>query len=65
MQPAAPVAITLSIVNTNADAAPPAARPLDFRPRQEPPLIAYSVADWQQMREADQRPEPDHWLKYA
>ena len=55
----------LSIVNTSREASMPRARPLNFRPRQEPAVIAYSIADWQEMRDADAGPQIDPRLKYA
>ena len=53
----------LSIVNANE--ASRTAPPLDFKPRQaiDSGVIAYSVADWQQMRQADAAGDP--WERSA
>jgi hypothetical protein len=58
----------LSIVSSNGDRRLRAAPPLDFKPRPntESPVIAYSVADWQQMCDADGViPQNDPWLRTA
>jgi hypothetical protein len=55
----------LSIVNGKADVHRPA-RPLDFKPRETgSSVIAYSVSDWQDMRQADDAARRDPWERTA
>jgi hypothetical protein len=58
----------LSIVNNRSDDASHAEHPLDFKPRQDSssPVIAYSVADWLEMRATDgYAAEQDPWRRSA
>jgi hypothetical protein len=57
----------LSIVNVNGNAVIRAPKPLDFKPRKspEPAVIAYSVADWQEMCKSDDSRPRDPWERTA
>jgi hypothetical protein len=57
----------LSIVDVNGKAVIRAPRPLDFKPRKspDPAVIAYSVADWQEMCKPDESRPRDPWERTA
>ncbi len=57
----------LSIVSVNGNAVLRAPRPLDFKPRKSPDsaVIAYSIADWQEMCKPDDGRSPNPWERTA
>ena len=57
----------LCIVNGTGSEQAGRAQPLDFKPRQsaDSSVIAYSVADWQEMRQAERVKPRDPWVRSA
>jgi hypothetical protein len=57
----------LSIVTTNGNAVMRAPKPLDFKPRKSPDsaVIAYTVADWQEMCKPDDGRPQNPWERTA